>query len=90
MDNVDKMDLQNQLDAFQLAPVDRSAMYLAKADASGVAIYAPDRDRYAHRRLGFVEVGRNSILALDLSGISAPAVAPAARSPSPPTRAATE
>jgi diguanylate cyclase (GGDEF)-like protein len=30
------------------------AMYLAKADASGVAVYAPDRDRYTHRRLGFV------------------------------------
>jgi diguanylate cyclase (GGDEF)-like protein len=30
------------------------AMYLAKADASGVAVYAPDRDRHAHRRLGFV------------------------------------
>jgi diguanylate cyclase (GGDEF)-like protein len=30
------------------------AMYLAKADASGVAVYAPDRDRFTHRRIGFV------------------------------------
>jgi diguanylate cyclase (GGDEF)-like protein len=30
------------------------AMYLAKADASGVAVYAPDRDHHTHRRLGFV------------------------------------
>jgi diguanylate cyclase (GGDEF)-like protein len=30
------------------------AMYLAKADGSGVAVYAPDRDGHMHRRLGFV------------------------------------
>jgi diguanylate cyclase (GGDEF)-like protein len=30
------------------------AMYFAKADGSGVAVYTPDRDRYVHRRLGFV------------------------------------
>jgi diguanylate cyclase (GGDEF)-like protein len=30
------------------------AMYVAKTDASGVAVYAPDTDPYTHRRLGFV------------------------------------
>jgi diguanylate cyclase (GGDEF)-like protein len=30
------------------------AMYLAKADGSGVAVYAPDRDRDTHGRLAFV------------------------------------
>jgi diguanylate cyclase (GGDEF)-like protein len=30
------------------------AMYLAKADASGVTIYSPERDRHNHRRLALV------------------------------------
>ena len=37
------------------------AMYLAKGDASGVALYSPDRDRHTSRRLAFVSELRQAL-----------------------------
>jgi diguanylate cyclase (GGDEF)-like protein len=37
------------------------AMYVAKMEGSGVAVYSPDRDRHTHRRLGLISELRQAI-----------------------------